>query len=139
MEAERELDRLRQAAVDTQGLLDTVARDKEALSRAVGQNRTVKSQLVELQDAFVRMSEQNMQLATELETERFNVAQLQRQASEGEKERSKAEERRTEARAEAGTQTEAAEETEEVGEGLWMVGGEADQPRLTELLQVGVA
>ena len=86
VEAEREGVRLREAAVDSQGLLDTISHDKEALSQAMAQNRELKAQLVELQDAFVRMSEQSMQLATDLETERFTVTQLlaQRQATEEE-------------------------------------------------------
>jgi chromosome segregation ATPase len=86
-EAERESLRLREAAVDSQSLLDTISHDKEALSQAMAQNRELKSQLVELQDAFVRMSEQSMQLATDLETERFTVTRLQAQQEAMEEER----------------------------------------------------
>lgn len=138
-EAEREGARLREAAVDSGSLLDTMSRDKEALSRAVGQNKELKTQLVELQDAFVKMSKQNMELATELETERFRLAQLQAQRHREEEE--------TEARTEVATQTEEEEEREEV-EGKWTVGdgevgdgGEVmevlpESSHLTELLQV---
>lgn len=133
-EAEGEGARLREAAVDSGSLLDTMSRDKEALSRAVGQNKELKTQLVELQDAFVKMSKQNMELATELETERFHVVQLQAQRHREEE---------AEARSDVATQTEEGEEREEV-EGKWTVGegeeGEVmeaspESSHLTELLQ----
>ena len=76
-ERERESERLRESAVDSQRMLDTMNSDREALSRAIAQNQQLKSQLAELQEAFVKMSQQNMQLATELETERGRVSQLQ--------------------------------------------------------------
>lgn len=44
--------------------------------RAMAQNKELKANLVELQDAFVRLSQQNMELASELETARLHVAQL---------------------------------------------------------------
>lgn len=46
--------------------------------RAVSQNKELKSNLTELQDAFVQMSQQNMELASALETERHTVGELQR-------------------------------------------------------------
>ncbi|CAI8037756.1 Golgin subfamily A member 2 [Geodia barretti] len=78
-EGEREGERLRESAIDSGALLETMSRDKEALSRAVAQNRELKTQLVELQDGFVRLSQQNMELALDVETERFHVSQLTRQ------------------------------------------------------------
>lgn len=146
MEAEREGARLREAAVDSRRLLDTMSRDKEALSRAVAQNKELKAQLVELQDAFVRLSEQNMQLATEVETERFNVTQLQAKLQRNEEVLKRAEEVE---RIEVATQAdgEGGEEEEEVRRGQWTVGGEdmevegeplPEHPHLTELLQVSM-
>lgn len=144
-EAEREGSRLREASVDSQSLLDTMSRDKEALSRSVGQNRELKTQLVELQDAFVKMSKQNMELATELETERFKVTQLQSQLQSQRQRREEAE-----ARTEVATQTEEDEEDGEDVGGRWTVGGNEDggdrelmevlpdSSHLNELLQVRV-
>ena len=81
-EAERETERLRESSVDSRALMDTISQDKEALSRTVTQNREMKRQLEELQDGFVRLSQQNMELASDLETERFRVNQLESQAGE---------------------------------------------------------
>ena len=69
---------MRETAVDSQRLLDTMSQDKEALSRAVAQNKELKIQLEEIQEAFIRMSQQNMELATELESEKFHVSQLKK-------------------------------------------------------------
>ena len=69
---------MRETAVDSQRLLDTMSQDKEALSRAVAQNKELKTQLEEIQEAFIRMSQQNMELATELESEKFHVSQLKK-------------------------------------------------------------
>ena len=44
--------------------------------RAVSQNKELKSQLGELQDAFVHLSQQNMELASDLQTERHRCGQL---------------------------------------------------------------
>jgi len=44
--------------------------------RAMSQNKELKANTVELQEAFVRISNQNMELATELDTERRRLAQL---------------------------------------------------------------
>ena len=46
--------------------------------RAVSQNKELKLNLAELQDAYVRLSQQNMELASEVETERHRVGELQR-------------------------------------------------------------
>ena len=42
----------------------------------MSQNKELKANITELQDAFVRLSQQNMELASDLETERLRVAQL---------------------------------------------------------------
>ena len=46
--------------------------------RAVSQNKELKSQLGELQDAFVNLSQQNMELASDLQTARHRCGQLER-------------------------------------------------------------
>ncbi|TGZ64077.1 hypothetical protein CRM22_006548 [Opisthorchis felineus] len=54
---------------DRDSVLATATSERTALSRAVEQNRTLKQQLTELQDAFVSMSNQNMQLTSDLQRE----------------------------------------------------------------------
>ena len=44
----------------------------------MSQNKELKLNLTELQDAFVKLSQQNMDLASDLETERHRARQLQR-------------------------------------------------------------
>lgn len=46
--------------------------------RAMSQNKELKANLVELQDAFVKLSQQNMELASNLESERHRVRELSR-------------------------------------------------------------
>ena len=48
----------------------------------MSQNKELKANLTELQDAFVRMTQQNMELASDLETERHRSKELSR-AREG--------------------------------------------------------
>lgn len=43
----------------------------------MSQNKELKVHLAELQDAFVRLSQQNMELASDLETSRHRVGQLE--------------------------------------------------------------
>ncbi|CAL8083367.1 unnamed protein product [Calicophoron daubneyi] len=52
---------------DRDVVLETATSERTALSRAMEQNRTLKQQLVELQDAFVNMSNKNMELTTEIQ------------------------------------------------------------------------
>ena len=49
----------------------------------MSQNKELKNNMAELQDAFVRISNQNMELASDLETERHLVAQLKRALAAG--------------------------------------------------------
>lgn len=56
-------------------LLDQAHNDKQALSRAVQQNKDLKKQLEELQDAFVNVTQQNLDLTTKLQAEEFKVKQ----------------------------------------------------------------
>ena len=55
--------------VDQQSLLTTVSHDKETLSRVVSQNKELKKNLSELQDAFILRTNQNAELADSLESE----------------------------------------------------------------------
>lgn len=58
-------------------LLDQTHNDKQTISRCLKQNNDLKNQLIELQDAYVKLTNDNLQLATDLESERFKLKQLQ--------------------------------------------------------------
>lgn len=47
--------RLSETQVDSEKLLEHMQNDKTALSRAIAQNRELKTQLAELQNGFVKM------------------------------------------------------------------------------------
>lgn len=55
MELEMTVQRLNDSQVDQTALLDNMQSDKTALSRAMAQNKELKSQLAELQNGFVKM------------------------------------------------------------------------------------
>lgn len=57
-------------------LLDQVHNEKQALSRAIQQNKDLKKQLEELQDAFVNVTQENLNLTTKLQTQEFNLKQM---------------------------------------------------------------
>ena len=49
-------------------LMETARSDKETISRALVQNKELKGQIAELQDQFVKISNSNMELLSELQT-----------------------------------------------------------------------
>ena len=55
MELEETVQRLSDDQVDRDSLLADIQSDKTALSRAMAQNKELKSQLAELQNGFVKM------------------------------------------------------------------------------------
>lgn len=67
-------------------LLEQSHSDKQTISRALVQNNELKSQLAELQDAFVRVTEEKADILNRLQAEEFKVKQLQGIASMGEHE-----------------------------------------------------
>ena len=64
-EIEAELSRLSESS---RVLMETAKGDKEAISRALVQNKELKVQIAELQDQFVKISNSNMELQSELQT-----------------------------------------------------------------------
>ena len=59
-------------------LLEQTHNDKQALSRAIQQNKDLKQQLVELQDAYVTVTQQNLEITTKLQAEEFKLSQMSR-------------------------------------------------------------
>ena len=57
-------------------LLEQTHSDKQTLSRCLKQNNELKDQLTELQDAYVKLTNSNLDLASELESERFKLKQM---------------------------------------------------------------
>ena len=64
-EMEAELSRLTESS---KVLMETARGDKETISRALVQNKELKGQIAELQDQFVKISNSNMELLSELQT-----------------------------------------------------------------------
>ena len=52
---EMEVQRLSETHIDSEKLLENIHSEKTALSRAIAQNRELKTQLAELQNGFVKM------------------------------------------------------------------------------------
>ncbi|CAG5119625.1 unnamed protein product, partial [Candidula unifasciata] len=73
---ERSLEELREQTSDKALLLESIQSDKTALSRALTQNKELKLQLAELQQGFVKMSNDNMELVTRLSTEQHSSNEL---------------------------------------------------------------
>ncbi|XP_071821023.1 golgin subfamily A member 2-like isoform X2 [Apostichopus japonicus] len=71
--------RFKEDATDRKALLESIQNDKATISRAVAQNKDLKSQLEELQDAFVKMSENNMTLTTSLQSEQHQANEFKQQ------------------------------------------------------------
>ncbi|CAK9253477.1 unnamed protein product, partial [Sphagnum jensenii] len=57
-------------------LLEQNHNDKQTISRILSQNNELKTQLVELQDAYVNVTKVNLDLTTQLQTEQFKLKQL---------------------------------------------------------------
>lgn len=62
-------------------LLEQSHSDKQTISRALAQNNELKSQLVELQDAFVRITQEKADLVTRLQAEEYKTKQLSSSAA----------------------------------------------------------
>lgn len=58
-------------------MLEQTHSDKQTISRALTQNNELKTQLVELQDAFVQVTQQNADLVNRLQAEEYKCKQLQ--------------------------------------------------------------
>ena len=57
-------------------LLEQTHSDKQTISRILTQNNDLKKQLNELQDVYVSVTQQNLDLATQLQAEQFKLKQI---------------------------------------------------------------
>ncbi|CAF0763475.1 unnamed protein product [Adineta ricciae] len=62
--------------IDHETLLQTIQTDKTTLSRAMAQNKQLKDQLTELQDGFIKMSNDNMNLTNQIQAQEYLNRQL---------------------------------------------------------------
>ncbi|XP_020019890.2 golgin subfamily A member 2 isoform X2 [Castor canadensis] len=65
-----------QQAEDRKKILETMDNDRTTISRALLQNRELKEQLAELQDGFVRLTNENMELTSALQSEQHVKKEL---------------------------------------------------------------
>ncbi|CAF3346769.1 unnamed protein product [Rotaria sp. Silwood1] len=62
--------------MDHEKLLQTIHDDKTTLSRAIAQNKQLKEQLSELQDGFIKISNDNMNLTNQIQSQEYLNKQL---------------------------------------------------------------
>lgn len=76
LELEAQVEQMGSQVEDRTSLLESVQSDKTALSRALTQNKELKAQLAELQNGFVKMSNDNMELVTKLQASEHTANDL---------------------------------------------------------------
>ncbi|XP_047228905.1 golgin subfamily A member 2 isoform X2 [Girardinichthys multiradiatus] len=79
---ERQVDSQAQEEEDRRRMLEDVQSDKATISRALTQNRTLKDQLAELQNGFVKLTNENMELTTAIQSEQHVKKELARRMGE---------------------------------------------------------
>ncbi|XP_045922004.1 golgin subfamily A member 2 isoform X4 [Micropterus dolomieu] len=81
-ELERQVESQVQEEEDRRRMLEDVQSDKATISRALTQNRTLKDQLAELQNGFVKLTNENMELTTAIQSEQHVKKELARRMGE---------------------------------------------------------
>ncbi|KAM7392805.1 hypothetical protein PAMA_007758 [Pampus argenteus] len=81
-EMERQVESQTQEEGDRRRMLEDVQSDKATISRALTQNRTLKDQLAELQNGFVKLTNENMELTTAIQSEQHVKKELARRMGE---------------------------------------------------------
>ncbi|XP_041815802.1 golgin subfamily A member 2 isoform X2 [Chelmon rostratus] len=81
-ELERQVESRVQEEEDRRRMLEDVQSDKATISRALTQNRTLKDQLAELQNGFVKLTNENMELTTAIQSEQHVKKELARRMGE---------------------------------------------------------
>uniref|UniRef100_A0A3B4VRR2 Golgin A2 n=1 Tax=Seriola dumerili TaxID=41447 RepID=A0A3B4VRR2_SERDU len=81
-EFERQVESQAQEEEDRRRMLEDVQSDKATISRALTQNRTLKDQLAELQNGFVKLTNENMELTTAIQSEQHVKKELARRMGE---------------------------------------------------------
>ncbi|CAL9683338.1 unnamed protein product [Knipowitschia caucasica] len=81
-ELQRQVEAQTQEAEDRRRMLEDVQSDKATISRALTQNRALKEQLAELQSGFVKLTNENMELTTAIQSEQHVKKELARRMGE---------------------------------------------------------
>ncbi|CAG5867516.1 unnamed protein product [Menidia menidia] len=81
-EMEQQVESRAEEAEDRRRMLEDVQSDKATISRALTQNRTLKDQLAELQNGFVKLTNENMELTTAIQSEHHVKKELARRMGE---------------------------------------------------------
>lgn len=76
LQLEREAEVWAEQAEARSRLLETMENDRTTITRALAQNRELKQQLAELQDGFVKLSNENMDMTCALQSEQHVKEQL---------------------------------------------------------------
>lgn len=77
-ELERQAERASEEAQDKLRILEDVQSDKATISRALTQNRELKDQLAELQNGFVKLTNENMELTSALQSDQHIKKEIAR-------------------------------------------------------------
>ncbi|TSL28286.1 Golgin subfamily A member 2 [Bagarius yarrelli] len=77
-ELEAQAQRAAEEAQDKLRILEDVQSDKATISRALAQNRELKDQLAELQNGFVKLTNENMELTSALQSEQHVKKEIAR-------------------------------------------------------------
>ncbi|KAM3910837.1 golgin subfamily A member 2 isoform 2-T2 [Leptodactylus fuscus] len=76
LELEKTLQRQSEENVDKQQILENMQSDKATISRALTQNRQLKEHLAELQNGFVKLTNENLELTNGLQSEQHVKKEL---------------------------------------------------------------
>ncbi|KAM5145348.1 golgin subfamily A member 2 isoform 1-T1 [Mantella aurantiaca] len=76
LELEKTVQRQNEENVDKQQILENMQSDKATISRALTQNRQLKEQLAELQNGFVKLTNENLELTNGLQSEQHVKKEL---------------------------------------------------------------
>ncbi|XP_077624435.1 golgin subfamily A member 2 isoform X1 [Crocuta crocuta] len=76
LELERAAECWGEQAEERKQILETMQNDRTTISRALSQNRELKEQLAELQNGFVRLSNENMEITSALQSEQHLKKEL---------------------------------------------------------------
>nr|XP_042101575.1 golgin subfamily A member 2 isoform X2 [Ovis aries] len=76
LELEREAECWGEQAEERKQILESMQSDRTTISRALSQNRELKEQLAELQNGFVRLSNENMEITSALQSEQHLKKEL---------------------------------------------------------------
>ncbi|XP_055456827.1 golgin subfamily A member 2 isoform X1 [Psammomys obesus] len=82
LELEREAQRWSEQAEERKHILESMQSDRTTISRALSQNRELKEQLAELQNGFVRLTNENMEITSALQSEQHVKKELAKKLGE---------------------------------------------------------